>query len=188
VCVVVGGEGVLNSAVDHILQKFYTLFLTRFRTYKKLLHHPKQMTNEDDIKGLVSLKFLRSWLQWSREQHEVHRWVFFRSCRLLYKILRGTTSLVKIQKSKVTNSSSCLNYRRPSDKYRIPSWGSSLTSRPFFIWREKRQSSQGLQDFSSAGISLSWGGRRGASSQTIESAFKCNLKRCKRTVETWKST
>ncbi len=31
-----GGEGwgVLNCAVDHILQDFYTLFLTRFRTYK----------------------------------------------------------------------------------------------------------------------------------------------------------
>ncbi len=26
--------GVLNCAVDHILQKFYTLFLTRFRTYR----------------------------------------------------------------------------------------------------------------------------------------------------------
>jgi len=60
----------------------------------KLLQHPKQMTSKDDIKGLVSLKSLRPWLQWSREQHEVHRWVFCRSCRLLYKILRGTTSLV----------------------------------------------------------------------------------------------
>jgi hypothetical protein len=29
-----GGGGVLNCAVDHILQEFYTLFLTRFRTYK----------------------------------------------------------------------------------------------------------------------------------------------------------
>ena len=44
----------LNCAVDQILQEFYTLFLARFRTYK-LLHHPKQMTSEDDIKGLVSL-------------------------------------------------------------------------------------------------------------------------------------
>jgi hypothetical protein len=25
---------VLNCAVDHILQEFYTLFLARFRTYK----------------------------------------------------------------------------------------------------------------------------------------------------------
>ncbi len=33
--------GVLNCTVDHILQEFYTLFLTRFRTYK-LFYHPKQ--------------------------------------------------------------------------------------------------------------------------------------------------
>ncbi len=34
-CVAVGrrgGEGVLNFVVDHILQEFKTLFLTRFRT------------------------------------------------------------------------------------------------------------------------------------------------------------
>jgi hypothetical protein len=29
-----GGGGVLKCIVDHILQVFYTLFLTRFRTYK----------------------------------------------------------------------------------------------------------------------------------------------------------
>jgi hypothetical protein len=35
-CKAAGGWewGVLNCAVDHILQEFYTLFLTRFRTYK----------------------------------------------------------------------------------------------------------------------------------------------------------
>ncbi len=35
-CVAVGrgGGGVLSCVVDHILQEFYTLFLTRFRTYK----------------------------------------------------------------------------------------------------------------------------------------------------------
>ncbi len=45
-----GGGGVLNFAVDHILQEFYT--------------SPPQtkMTSKDDIKGLVSLKFLRLWL------------------------------------------------------------------------------------------------------------------------------
>jgi hypothetical protein len=35
--VTVGGgrdEGVLKCTVDHILQEFYILFLTRFRTYK----------------------------------------------------------------------------------------------------------------------------------------------------------
>jgi hypothetical protein len=35
----VGGGGVLICVVDHILQEFDTLFLTRLR---KLLHHPKQ--------------------------------------------------------------------------------------------------------------------------------------------------
>jgi hypothetical protein len=29
-----GAGGMLNCAVDHILQEFYTLFLTRFRIYK----------------------------------------------------------------------------------------------------------------------------------------------------------
>ncbi len=82
-----GGGGV-NCALDHILQEFYTLFLTRFRTYQiaspphtkwpvkmtvrdwyfwsdseptKLLHHPNKLTSEDDSKGLVSVKFLRPW-------------------------------------------------------------------------------------------------------------------------------
>ena len=57
-----GGGVVLKCTVDHILQEFYTLFLTRFRTYK--IDSPPQtiMTSKDDIKGLVSLKFLRPWL------------------------------------------------------------------------------------------------------------------------------
>jgi hypothetical protein len=33
VCIWGGGGGV-NCAVDHILQEFFTLFLTRFRTYQ----------------------------------------------------------------------------------------------------------------------------------------------------------
>ncbi len=33
-CVAVGGGGVLSCVVDHILQEFNTLFLTRFKTYK----------------------------------------------------------------------------------------------------------------------------------------------------------
>jgi hypothetical protein len=53
-----GGVGVLNCVVDHILQEFYTLFLTRFRTYKIALPPPTKMTSKDDIYGLVSLKFL----------------------------------------------------------------------------------------------------------------------------------
>jgi hypothetical protein len=52
---------VLNCAVDHILQEFYTLFLTRFRTYKIASPSQTKMTRKDDIKGLVSLKFLCPW-------------------------------------------------------------------------------------------------------------------------------
>ncbi len=55
---VVEGGGRLNCTVDHILQVFYTLFLTKFRTYK-IVSPPQKMTSNDDIKGLVSLKFLR---------------------------------------------------------------------------------------------------------------------------------
>jgi hypothetical protein len=35
-----GGWGALSCVVGHILQAFYTLFLTRFRP-TKLLHHPQ---------------------------------------------------------------------------------------------------------------------------------------------------
>ncbi len=52
----------LNCAVDHILQEFYTLFLARFRTYKIATPPQTKMTSKDDIKGFVSLKFLRLWL------------------------------------------------------------------------------------------------------------------------------
>jgi hypothetical protein len=54
---------VLNCAVDHILQEFYSLFLTRFRTYKIASPPKKKITSKYNIKGLVSLKFLRPWLQ-----------------------------------------------------------------------------------------------------------------------------
>jgi hypothetical protein len=40
----------------------YTLFLTRFRTYKIASPPLTKMTSKDDIKGLVSLKFLRPWI------------------------------------------------------------------------------------------------------------------------------
>jgi hypothetical protein len=53
--------GVLKCTVDNILQEFYTLFLTRFRTYKIASPSLTKMTSKDDIKGLVSLKFLRPW-------------------------------------------------------------------------------------------------------------------------------
>ncbi len=55
------GWGVLKCTVDHILQEFYTLFLTRIRTYKIASPPQTKMTSKDDIKGLVSLKFLRPW-------------------------------------------------------------------------------------------------------------------------------
>ncbi len=45
-----GGVGGVNS-VDHILQEFYTLFLTRFRTYKIASLPQTKMTSKDDIKG-----------------------------------------------------------------------------------------------------------------------------------------
>ncbi len=51
--------GVLKCTVDHILQEFYALFLTRFRTYKIASPPQTKLTSNDDIKGLVSLKFLR---------------------------------------------------------------------------------------------------------------------------------
>ncbi len=58
-CVTVGGGwGVLNCAVDHIQQEFYTLFLTRFRIYKIVSPPLTKMTSKDDIKGLVVLRFL----------------------------------------------------------------------------------------------------------------------------------
>jgi hypothetical protein len=53
-----GGGGVLECTVDHILQEFYTLFLTRFRTYKIASPPLTKMTSKDDKKGLVSVKFL----------------------------------------------------------------------------------------------------------------------------------
>jgi hypothetical protein len=53
------GWGVLKCTVDHILQEFYTLFLTRFRTYTIASPPLTKMTSKDDIKGLVSFKFLR---------------------------------------------------------------------------------------------------------------------------------
>jgi len=50
-----GEEGVLKCTVDHILQEFYT----RFRTYKIATPPQTKVTSKDDIKGFVSLKFLR---------------------------------------------------------------------------------------------------------------------------------
>jgi hypothetical protein len=40
---------VLSCVVDHILQEFNTLFLTRFRTYKIVRPPKTKMTRKDDI-------------------------------------------------------------------------------------------------------------------------------------------
>ncbi len=50
-----GWWGVLKCPVDHILQEFYTGFLTRFKTYKISSPPQTKMTSKVDIKGLVSL-------------------------------------------------------------------------------------------------------------------------------------
>jgi hypothetical protein len=42
------GVGVLSCVVDHILQEFDTLFLTRFRTYKIALSPQTKMTSKDE--------------------------------------------------------------------------------------------------------------------------------------------
>jgi hypothetical protein len=64
-----GGGGVLKCTVDHILQELYTGFLTRFKTYKIASPPQTKMTSKDDIKGLVSLKYLRPWLDPSILRH-----------------------------------------------------------------------------------------------------------------------
>ncbi len=54
-----GGGGGVELYCGPYLQEFYTLFLTRFKTYKIALPPQTKMTSKDDIKGLGSLKFLR---------------------------------------------------------------------------------------------------------------------------------
>jgi hypothetical protein len=61
----------LNCAVDHIMQEFYALFLTRFRTYKIATPSQTKMTSKDDIKGFVYLKFLRLCFEPSFEDKNV---------------------------------------------------------------------------------------------------------------------
>jgi len=54
------GWGVLGCVGDHILQKFYTLFLTRFRTYK--------ITTPPQTKAPVKTTF-RDWCLYSSFVH-----------------------------------------------------------------------------------------------------------------------
>ncbi len=61
-CVTVGGGwGGVEMYCGQYSAGVYTLFLTRFRTYKIASPPLTKMTSKDDIKGLVSLKFLRPW-------------------------------------------------------------------------------------------------------------------------------
>jgi hypothetical protein len=50
--------GGVNCAVDHILQEFYTFVSYKIQNLPNCFTTPNKMTSEDDIKGLVSLKFL----------------------------------------------------------------------------------------------------------------------------------
>jgi hypothetical protein len=59
VCDLWGVVGGVEMYCGPYLQEFYTLFLTRFKTYKIASPPQTKMTSKDDIKGLVSLKFLR---------------------------------------------------------------------------------------------------------------------------------
>jgi hypothetical protein len=47
---------VLICVVDHILQEFNTLFLTRFRTYKIAVPPQTKLTSKDDILGIGVFK------------------------------------------------------------------------------------------------------------------------------------
>jgi hypothetical protein len=64
VCHCGGGGGVelCCKLVDHILQGFTTLFLTRFRTYKIASPPQKIWPVKTTFRLLVSLKFLRPWI------------------------------------------------------------------------------------------------------------------------------
>ncbi len=52
----------VSCAVDHILQEFYTLLLTRFRTYQIASPPQTKWPLKTTLRGLVPLKFLRTWL------------------------------------------------------------------------------------------------------------------------------
>ncbi len=60
-----GGGGGLKCTVDHILQEFYTLFLTRFKTYKIASPPQTKMTN----KGIGVFKVPSSMVDPMRPSH-----------------------------------------------------------------------------------------------------------------------
>jgi hypothetical protein len=56
-----GGEGVLSCVVDHILQEFNTLFLTRFRTYKIATPPQTKTPVKATFRDWFLYSFLRPW-------------------------------------------------------------------------------------------------------------------------------
>ncbi len=60
-----GGGGVCWNVLWTIFCRSFTLCFWPDSEPTKLLHHPSltKMTSKDDIKGLVSLKFLRPWFR-----------------------------------------------------------------------------------------------------------------------------
>jgi hypothetical protein len=90
------GEGeVLSCLVNHILQEFYTLFLTRFRTYKIASPLQTKMTSKDEILGLVSLKFRRPCRQ-SPIKHNNQTW-HHATVRLFNTLLGFTILYTQVQ-------------------------------------------------------------------------------------------
>ncbi len=87
-------DGGVKYSLDHILQEFYILFLTRFRTYTIATPPQTKMTRKDDIKRLVSLKFLCPWL--------------FLCCKWVTKVIEIRTRffLIIISASKLATLSS----------------------------------------------------------------------------------
>ncbi len=76
-CVSEGGG--VNCAVDHILQEFYTLFLTRFRTY--------QIASPPQTKWPVKTT-LRDWCLWSSFVHDSRR-----DSQPRHKVLTGNENI-----------------------------------------------------------------------------------------------
>jgi hypothetical protein len=75
VCLWGGGGGGVNCAVDHIRQEFYSVS-DQIQNLQNCFTTPNKMTSEDDIKGLVSLKFFRPWSEYINcsQTHECGNW------------------------------------------------------------------------------------------------------------------
>jgi hypothetical protein len=64
-----GWWGVLNCAVDHILHEFLHSVSDQIQnlTYKIASQPQTKIISKDEVKGLLSLKFLRPWIPCSKE-------------------------------------------------------------------------------------------------------------------------